>query len=332
MAGWIPCIDEGIGDPSQSQILVNSTWLRNLKDIIVVSHKANAEKPDAVFWFLVDWFGGLKVQQENLKAAGEAIASWTFTFNGIEYNTNDWTYVFPESAENDMHLWLDTYGLASLDSNLLLANQTDILDKRFVDFGAIWAYGGVPLGTLNDVADLRETKYLGQLATYVTQHPELRPRSGTTLPNTSYTPFQVLPSAALDGSQLVNLPTAFELNCVSQLSYKAGEDFLRPNTPDYDNLVVCSKSLQQLMAQTQNVVILITGSAAGWCQYSEEYVREFALQRATNIQFALIQGAGIPAPLISVYARVGTLSCDPAINQADRYVRIEVKINPGSLR
>ncbi len=331
VAGWVPYIDETVND--DTQVLVNSTWLRNLTDVVIVNHTANQTKEDAVFWFLVDWYWALKVQQEDLATAGGLIADWQYTHEGITYPTNDWTYVYDGSEEADMHLWNDPYGQAGLDANLLLGDDPKgVLTERFLTARDVWAYGGIQMGALGDPNDLIETKYLERLKAYVSEHPELRPRTGTTLPNTSYVPFQTIPTSPQEASQLVQLPTAIELGCVDQLNFKAGEDFLRPGTTDYQNFVDCSKSLPPLISQTKDVSILVTGSGAWWCGYTEGYVKDFAYQRAQYIQYALIQGAGIPAPFITIDAHVGTFSCEADVNQADRWVRIEIKIGSGSLR
>lgn len=334
VAGWIPCVDDVQSDKTLE--LATSVWLRNISDTLIVSNRANNDpvKSEATFWFLVNWFYGMKVQQENLKLAGETTANWQYVYTDTDgqdpdlsgtYPTNDWTYVYPESAEADMHAWNDTYGQAGLDANLLLITDTKPLLQRFVDDLDIWVYGGVKTNAVADPNSYIEPKYLLRLADYVKDHPELRPRGGTTLPNTSYVPFQIVPTNPRDVGQLIDLPTAVEVGCVDQLNFKPGEDFLRPNTVDYDNFVACIQNLQKFVSQTKNVTILVTGSAAHWCGYTPEYVSDFALQRAKYVQYAMVQGAGIPAPFITIDKHVGTFTCDAAVNQQDRWVRIEVK-------
>lgn len=336
LPAWIPCVDDVDPTNSYSKIFVDSTWLRNITDIWIVSNKANDDpvKSEAVFWFLVDQYRALKIQQENLKLAGEQIASWQFTWKGKTYSTNDWSYIYPNTtdkpnkAENDMHAWLDQYGQAGLDPNLLLLQQPDVLPQRFLTERDILAYGGIQMSGLTDSNSLVEYKYLKRLAEYVATHPELRPRIGSTFPNTGYLPFQVIPANPQDAKALVDIPPVLELkSCTDQLNYKAGEDFLRPGTPDYNNFVACSKDLPQFMSQTQGATIVITASAAGWCKYTTQYVHDFAIRRAENLQFALVSGAGIPATLITVDAKVGTFSCDPAVNQKDRWAMIAVVPN-----
>ncbi|OGG08737.1 hypothetical protein A2154_03960 [Candidatus Gottesmanbacteria bacterium RBG_16_43_7] len=316
VAGWTPDIDSA--EEAGGKPLLNSSWLRNINDVLVVSNKANAEKADLIQAFLNDWFTALKFQQESPSEAWELVANWSYG----EFGTNDWTFVYPGSALDDVKLWLeDQVAQAGLDSNLILAQNPDVLVDRLNNAREVWSWGGSPMGEPFNPEGLVETKYLKALEPVAAEY---RPASGGFI-NPTYLPFPKTGSAPTP-DQLISLPTVAEFGC-AQVEFSAGIVVLEPGTGTYDNFVKCATSLKQLLAAS-DVQLLVTGSAAYPSTYTYQRSESFAKRRAIGIQNALVQ-AGIPLERITVTWRVGTKTSDENLMQLDRWVKIEIKVGAG---
>lgn len=302
--------------------ILNSHWLRTIRDDLIVSANANENKKDLVFEFLIDWFRAMKYQQENPEEAYELIANWKYQGN----NTNDWTGVYPGSAHDDMVFWMeDQVAQAPLETNLELFNEglPDFYD-RLINLREVWAWGGQEQYQPFNAADLVEPIYMQRLSQYVQDHPELFPTFGELI-DTNYSPFReegIAPSA----EQLVQLPTVAEFGC-SQFNFSAGEVVIEPGTESYDAFFRCAESLAQL-AQYSDVDFLVVGSAARPTFYTDERSMNFAKRRAMGVFNALL-AAGVPEGRTAVSWQIGPPSDDEEVREASRWVKIFIKLPAG---
>jgi hypothetical protein len=322
IAAWTPAVARPLegGDVIP---LLDSSWLRNINDSIIVTRKANAEKSDMVLAFLGDWFKAMRWQVENPNNAWTAVAD--YAPQGI--STSQWTYVThtsPSSAYEDAKVWMEKQvAQADFDDNALLADNPEILYSRFASERNIWEWGGVAMDGPFDPKVVVETKYIKALEA---RADEFRPTSGELIDPT-YTPV-VQGLKAPSAEQLIELPTIAQFAC-SKVNFGAGEVTIDPGTQAYTDFMDCAKGLKQLL-MVSDTMLLIDGSAAcptdfGW---NAPLSKAFATQRALSIQ-SLLKKAGVPIERTQIHSQAGTCTPDDAQNNKDRWVHIDIKRNGG---
>ncbi len=316
VAGWVDAIEAAYEVGKRH---VTSAWLRNIYDVVGVSNQANTGKEEAVYWFLHDLEEAINLQKLNLGEASDQIASWQWDGHA----TNDWTAIFPDTAEDDMRYWSAGIAPATLDQNLvLIEGDAFLLHERYGWTGEIWQWGGVEIGEI-DPAKLFELKYLRRLA----EDPTLRNVGGEFVNNT-YSPFPPsLPE--VDPDQLILLPTLAQFGCES-FQFEAGKDTLDPNGQEYADLQGCSDRLRDTVLATRDVAVTIVCHAA-WPQgnYTEQGVMNFARKRCISMKSALSTFLVpveliVAVPVLPPLERQGTYPAnDPILNQ-DRVVEIRL--------
>jgi ABC-type nitrate/sulfonate/bicarbonate transport system substrate-binding protein len=132
VSGWEPDIYEA--EESGGVPLLTSDQLRIIIDIIATSNQAIENKPTLVQAFHNAWFQTLKAQAEDLPTAAGQIASW---------GHNDWSFVYPESATDDLQAWLGTIAQADLSDNINVMRAPDSLIQRLEIARRVWAASGV---------------------------------------------------------------------------------------------------------------------------------------------------------------------------------------------
>ncbi|MFQ5577300.1 MAG: ABC transporter substrate-binding protein, partial [Anaerolineae bacterium] len=131
VSGWEPDIydaETGGGLP-----LLSSSQMRIVIDVIVTSRQSITQKPDLTQSFHDAWFDTLKAQVETFDTAAAQIAGW---------GHNDWSYVYPESAADDLHLWLESVAQADLGDNAFVMRDTTPLVNRLAIARRVWAASG----------------------------------------------------------------------------------------------------------------------------------------------------------------------------------------------
>jgi ABC-type nitrate/sulfonate/bicarbonate transport system substrate-binding protein len=152
VSGWEPDIydaEETGGVP-----LLSSSQMRIVIDVIVTSRQSISTKGELVQSFHNAWFGALKVQLEDFDTAAAQIAQW---------GHNDWSYVYTESASDDLRIWLESVAQADLGDNAFVMRDTQPLVSRLEIARRVWAASGAPVPD-DDVAELVYPGYVAQAA------------------------------------------------------------------------------------------------------------------------------------------------------------------------
>lgn len=132
VSGWEPDIFDA--EQSGGQPLLSSEQLRIIVDVIATSNQAIEQKPDIVQAFHNAWFQTLKAQAEDFNTAATQIANW---------GHNDWSFVYPESASDDLNLWLGTIAQADLSNNITVMRNPEFLIQRLEIARRVWAASGI---------------------------------------------------------------------------------------------------------------------------------------------------------------------------------------------
>jgi ABC-type nitrate/sulfonate/bicarbonate transport system substrate-binding protein len=132
VSGWEPDIFDA--EQSGGEPLLTSDQLRIIIDVIATSRQAVDQKPELVQAFHNAWFETLKAQAEDFDTAAAQIAEW---------GHNDWSFVYPESASDDLAAWLGTIAQADLSHNLTVMRSPDPLIQRLQIARRVWAASGV---------------------------------------------------------------------------------------------------------------------------------------------------------------------------------------------
>lgn len=314
VAAWEPNVLDAMG--AGGTVLVSSDWWRNIADVIVISKQADQAKHDAVQAFVHDWFLSLKIQQESLPQAADAIAAWKYQGK----TTGDWTFVYPETATDDFSVWLAPVAQASLGANLILGENVDFFVEQLTDARKVWEWSKIELPAFDPMAAI-DMSYVQALA----NDGSLVPNSGA-LVNPSFQPIPLsIEKAGLE--KLVDLPSFAELPC-QKFEYNAESTQLTAQS--IANLKACAEPLDQLL-KLSDTYILVTGSAAwpGSGSYQETHIRRFARQRAIGLEEALVTHLSISPDRIEVQAVIPPQqdqnSNDESVNEKYRYVLVELK-------
>lgn len=142
VAGWEPDIydaKESGGIP-----LLSSSQLRIVVDVIVTSRQSISGKAELVQAFHDAWFDTLKAQVEDFDTAAAQVAKW---------GHNDWSYVYPDSATDDLTLWLENVAQADLGDNAFVMRDTTPIVDRLNIARRVWIASGADVPS-DDVADL----------------------------------------------------------------------------------------------------------------------------------------------------------------------------------
>jgi ABC-type nitrate/sulfonate/bicarbonate transport system substrate-binding protein len=132
VSGWEP--DIYVAEESGGVPLLSSSQLRIVIDVIVTSRQAIDDRADGVQNFHNAWFDTLKAQFEDFDTAASQIAAW---------GHNDWTFVYPESASDDLRAWLENVAQADLGDNATVMRDTRPIISRLDTAHAVWAAAGL---------------------------------------------------------------------------------------------------------------------------------------------------------------------------------------------
>jgi ABC-type nitrate/sulfonate/bicarbonate transport system substrate-binding protein len=153
VSGWEPDIYDA--EESGGVPLLSSSQMRIVIDVVVTSRQSIAAKGDLVQSFHDAWFETLKAQVEDFDTAAAQIAEW---------GHNDWSFVYPESAAEDLRLWLESVAQADLGDNSFVMRDTLPLVNRLEIARRVWAASGAPVPDDN-VAELVYPGYVARSAT-----------------------------------------------------------------------------------------------------------------------------------------------------------------------
>ncbi len=147
VSGWEPDIYEA--EASGGTPLITSDQLRIILDVIATSRQAVDTKPQIVQAFHNAWYQTLKAQAEDFATAAGQIAAW---------GHNDWSFVYAESASDDLTLWLGTIAQADLENNINVMRDTSALQQRLEIARRVWAASGVDVPD-DDISRLIDPRF-----------------------------------------------------------------------------------------------------------------------------------------------------------------------------
>jgi len=144
VSGWEPDIYDA--EESGGVPLLSSNQLRIVMDVIVTSRQSINNKADMVQNFHDAWFDTLKDQVEDFDGAAALIADW---------GHNDWSFVYLESAVDDLTAWLESVAQADLGDNAFVMRDARPLINRLGIARRVWAASdrSVPNDVVNDLVN-----------------------------------------------------------------------------------------------------------------------------------------------------------------------------------
>lgn len=144
VSGWDPDIYDA--ENSGGVPLLSSNQLRIVMDVIVTSRQSISEEADLVQNFHDAWFDTLKDQVEDFDTAAQQIAAW---------GHNDWSFIYPETASDDLGIWLESVAQADMGDNAFVMRDTRPLISRLQIARRVWAASdlNVPADDVNELVN-----------------------------------------------------------------------------------------------------------------------------------------------------------------------------------
>lgn len=301
VSGWEPDIyaaEESGGVP-----LLSSSQLRIVIDTIVTSRQSVNQKADLVQAFHDAWFDTLGQQLEDFDGAAQLIAEW---------GHNDWSFVYPESAAEDLELWLESVAQATLSDNSAVMRDPRPLVSRLEIARRVWAAAGLEVPD-DDPAELVEPGFVARAAQQASLASTGSPVNDT---------FSISANIDLSTVGSEDAATLAVLPC-RRFSF----------LPDSTELTLESRRILDecvlpTMSQSVGLLLEVKGSSA-WPEndppYTEEEILEFAQARAQSVVDYLVS-QGLDEARFIVTATLPPEdhweTDDPAIQAEDRYVEM----------
>lgn len=167
VSGWEPDIYGA--EASGGVPLLSSSQLRIVMDVVVTSRQSIASEPDLVQAFHDAWFETLKHQVEGFDDAASQIAAW---------GHNDWSFVYPETASEDLRLWLESVAQADLGDNAFVMRDPTPIVNRLMIARRVWAASGADVPA-DDVLDLVDPGFATRSAAQASLQPRGDPVNDT---------------------------------------------------------------------------------------------------------------------------------------------------------
>lgn len=301
VSGWEPDIYDA--ETSGGIPLLSSNQMRIVVDVIVTSNQSIENEPDLVQSFHDAWFDTLKAQLENFDQAAADIAGW---------GHNDWSYVYPESASDDLTLWLESVAQADLGDNIFVMRDPTPIIHRLETARRVWAAAGLVVPD-DEIADLVNTGFVSRSAAQASLQANANPINDT---------FSISSSLDLSGIDTADAATLAVLPC-------RRFTFLPESTElTLESRRILDECVLPILQQSVGLYLQVEGSAA-WPgpagTYTENEILEFAQARAQSVVDYLVSQDVDPARFIVV----GVLppeahweTEDADIQAEDRYVEM----------
>jgi ABC-type nitrate/sulfonate/bicarbonate transport system substrate-binding protein len=301
VAAWEPDIYDA--EQSGGVPLLSSAQMRIVVDVIVTSRQAINNEPDLVQRFHDAWFEALKAQVENFDTAAGQIAAW---------GHNDWTFVYPESAADDLLGWLENVAQADLGDNaFVMRDPTPIINRLRIAQG-VWGAAGLEV-VPGDAADMVNAGFVSRAAAQASLQPNARPVNET---------FSMSASLDLTGVDTDTAATLAVLPCRTFTFLPESTTLTLEARRTLDRCVVPT------LSQSVGLFLRVKGSSA-WPgppgAFSQREVLEFAEARAQAVVDYLVSQDIDPARFIVeavLPPEEHWESEDPAIQALDRYVEM----------
>ena len=301
VSGWEPDIYDA--EESGGVPLLSSNQLRIVMDVIVTSRQSIAQKADLVQSFHDAWFDTLKDQVEDFDAAAAQIASW---------GHNDWSYVYPETATDDLNAWLESVAQADLGDNSFVMSDTRPLINRLGIARRVWAASDRSVPD-DDVNDLLNPGFVARSAEQASLQANGTPVNDT---------FSVSSQLDLSGVATGAAETLAVLPCRTFTFLPESTELTLESRRILDSCVVPT------LSQSVGLFLRVQGSSA-WPandpSYTEEEILEVARGRAESVVDYLVSQDIDPARFIietTLPPEERRNTDDPALQRLDRFVEL----------
>jgi NitT/TauT family transport system substrate-binding protein len=301
VAGWEPDIyaaEEGGGVS-----LLSSNQLRIVIDVIVTSRQSANGKPDLVQSFHDAWFDTLKAQVESFDAAASDIARW---------GHNDWTYVYPDSASEDLVLWLEGVAQADLGDNAYVMRDPRPIIQRLEISRRVWAASGLELAE-GEASTMVDAGFVNRSAAQSSLQASGDPVNDS---------FSISAQVDLTGVDTADSATLAVLPCRRFSFLPESTELTLESRRILDDCVLPT------LSQSVGLFLRVEGSAA-WPgppgTYTKEEVLLFAEARAQSVVDYLVSQGIDPARFIveaTLPPEDHWETEDPQIQAEDRYVEM----------
>lgn len=301
VSGWEPDIYDA--EQSGGQPLLSSEQLRIVMDVIVTSRQTIASNPDLVQNFHNAWFAALKKQVEDFDTAAVQIAQW---------GNNDWSFVYPESASEDLTLWLEHVAQADLGDNAFVMRDTRPILQRLEIARRVWAASDVPVPNDN-IEDLVNAGFVLRAA----DQPSLQP-----LANPVNDSFSISPQLDVGGISTDEAATLAVLPCRTFTFLPESTELTLESRRILDSCVVPT------LSQSIGLFLRVRGSSAWPANdppWTEQDILEVAEGRAQSVVDYLVSQGIDPARFIveaTLPPEDHWNTNDPNIQAQDRFVEL----------
>lgn len=303
VSGWEPDIYDA--EISGGIPLMSSNQLRIVVDVIVTSRQAIEGDPDKVQAFHDAWFATLKIQFENPDQAAEDIAEW---------GHNDWSYVYTESASEDLVLWLENVAQADLGDNAFVMRDPTPLIRQLETARRVWAASGA-LVPDDDVNELVNTGFIARAAAQASLQANANPINDS---------FSLSGKYDLSGIDTTDAATLAVLPCRRFTFLPESTELTLESRRILDDCVL------PILSQSVGLFLEVEGSSA-WPgpkgTYSEQDILEFAEARAQSVVDYLASQGIDPARFIvsSTLPPESHWNTDDAdVQSEDRFVELRL--------
>lgn len=301
VSAWEPDIYEA--ESSGGAPLLSSSQMRIVIDVIATSRQSIQNKADLAQAFHDAWFATLKAQTDNFETAAAQIAAW---------GHNDWSFVYPESASQDLTLWLESVAQADLGDNAFVMRDPTSIINRLNIARRVWAASGAE--TPDDaVTDLVNPGFIARSAAQAQLQANGNPVNDT---------FSI--SAQLDLSE-VNADDAATLAVLPCRRFS----FVPESTElTLESRRILDDCVTPTLLQSVGLFLRVKGSAA-WPgppgSYTQQEILDFAQARAQSVVDYLVS-QGIDPTRFIVEATLPPEEHweteDPEVQAEDRFVEM----------
>jgi hypothetical protein len=301
VSGWEPDIYDA--ESSGGLSLLSSNQLRIVMDVIVTSRQSIDENADLVQSFHNAWFDTLKAQVEDFDVAAEQIADWEH---------NDWSFVYPETAVDDFQAWLESVAQADLGDNAFVMRDTRPLISRLEIARRVWAASDLSVPA-DDVNDLVNPGFVVRAAEQASLQANGDPVNDT---------FSLSSSLDLTGVATGAAETLAVLPCRTFAFLPESTELTLESRRILDSCVVPT------LSQSVGLFLRVQGSSAWPASeppYSEDEILEVAEGRAQSVVDYLVSQGIDPARFIAettLPPEERRDTDDPALQRLDRFVEL----------
>jgi hypothetical protein len=301
VSGWDPDIFEA--ENSGGVPLLSSNQLRIVMDVIVTSRQSIAAEAELVQSFHNAWFETLKAQVEDFDTAAQQIATW---------GHNDWSFIYPETASDDLGIWLESVAQADLGDNAFVMRDTRPLINRLEIARRVWAASDLNVPA-DDVNDLINPGFVLRAAEQATLQANGDPINDT---------FSLSSRLDLTGVATGAAETLAVLPCRTFTFLPESTELTLESRRILDSCVVPT------LSQSVGLFLQVQGSSAWPANdppYTEDEILEVAQGRAESVVDYLVSQGIDPARFITetvLPPEERQNTDDPSLQRLDRFVEL----------